>query len=337
MQPPVTPEPAPQASAPQQPPLTAPPTLAAAAQAPGPSAAAAGVPVPSPGSVLVAVGQMTAGGDQGANLATCTRLAQEAALAGCRMLFLPECFSFIGESQAESLAAAQPLDGPLMGRYRELARSTGLWLSLGGFQETGPDPQHIYNTHVVLDDQGHTAAAYRKIHLFDVDVPSGPVLMESRTTAPGAQALVVDTPCGRLAPTTCYDLRFPELYAHLTWERGATVLAVPSAFTVVTGAAHWEVLLRARAIECQAYVVAAAQAGRHNAKRESYGHALIIDPWGSVVARLPEPLATGIATAPIDPAHLEAVRGRMPCGAHRAKGRAAYAQGAGAGSGGQGL
>ncbi|GFR42671.1 hypothetical protein Agub_g3482, partial [Astrephomene gubernaculifera] len=289
------------------------PSSSSAAATASAAAAAAGVAAP----VRIAVAQMTSGGDQEANFATCARLAREAAEAGCRMLFLPECFAFIGASPAESLAAAQPLDGPLMTRYRELARSHGLWMSLGGFQETGPDPQHIYNTHVVVDAEGRMAAVYRKIHLFDVDVPNGPLLMESRTTAPGDKAVVVPaTPAGPLGLTTCYDLRFPELFAHLTWERGAQILAVPSAFTVVTGAAHWEVLLRARAIECQAYVVAAAQAGRHNAKRESYGHALVVDPWGTVVAALSDPRVTGIAVAEVDAGLLARTRERMPCGAH---------------------
>ncbi|KAG2423634.1 hypothetical protein HXX76_015151 [Chlamydomonas incerta] len=316
----------------QPPPLTAPPSSsgapAAGAAAAADAAAGGGADV---GAVRVAVGQMTACGDQAVNLEVCGRLAQDAAAAGCAALFLPECFAFIGDSPAQSLAAAQPLGGPLMAAYRQLARTHGLWLSLGGFQEVGPDPQHIYNTHVVVDDRGEVAAVYRKIHLFDVDVPNGPLLMESRTTAPGREAVVVDSPAGRLGLTTCYDLRFPELFAHLAWERGAQVLAVPSAFTVVTGAAHWEVLLRARAIECQAYVVAAAQAGRHNAKRESYGHAIIVDPWGSVIARLSDPAATGIATAELQLGPgglLAAVRGRMPCRQHRAAGRAAYAPGA---------
>lgn len=122
-----------------------------------------------------------------------------------------------------------------MARYRQLAASTGLWLSLGGFQEEGPDDSHIHNTHVVLDDRGQTAAVYRKIHLFDVDVPSGPVLLESRFTAPGTQAVTCASPAGVLGLTTCYDLRFPELYQHLAFDKGADVLLVPSAFTVPTG------------------------------------------------------------------------------------------------------
>jgi len=287
-------------------------TAAAAAQGPLPKAA---------------VGQMTSVGDQEANFNTCARLAQDAAAAGCSMLFLPECFSFIGSNQQESIAAAQPLSGALVARYCELARSHKLWLSLGGFQETGPDPEHIFNTHLVIDQGGEVRAAYRKIHLFDVDVPSGPVLMESRSTAPGTQALVCDSPVGRLGLSTCYDLRFPELYQKLTWSMGAQVLLVPAAFTRPTGEAHWEVLLRARAIECQTYVIAAAQAGRHNEKRESYGHALIIDPWGRVVARLADPSATGIAVAEIDLNQIAAIRTKMPIREHREKGHKAYLEG----------
>jgi predicted amidohydrolase len=270
---------------------------------------------------------MTAVGDKRANYETCAKLARAAAAQGAKMLFLPECFSFIGAAPAESLSQAEPLEGPTMAKYRELARETGLYLSLGGFQETGPDADHLYNCHVLLGADGATKAWYRKIHLFDVDVPNGPVLMESRTTAPGGRPVVADTPAGRLGMTVCYDLRFPELYQKLAWEMGAQLLAVPSAFTKVTGAAHWEVLLRARAIECQAYVIAAAQAGRHNAKRESYGHSLIIDPWGVVVARLDDPEATGIAVADVDLAALAAVRAKMPIAEHRARGRALYAAG----------
>lgn len=274
-----------------------------------------------PQPVKVAVGQMTAVGDTGKNFDTCTKLAEEAAAAGAAMLFLPECFSFIGTAQTESLAIAEPLSGPLMARYRQLARDTGLWLSLGGFQEKGPDTNHIFNCHVVVTSAGDIAASYSKVHLFDVDVPNGPVLMESRTTAPGDQLVVCDSPAGRLGLTVCYDLRFPEMYAALTWEMGAELLLVPSAFTQVTGAAHWEVLLRARAIENQAYVIAAAQAGVHNAKRASYGHSLIIDPWGTVVGRLEDPQATGIAVAEVDLAALQAIRTKMPCQQHRAAGR----------------
>ncbi|GAX78444.1 hypothetical protein CEUSTIGMA_g5885.t1 [Chlamydomonas eustigma] len=272
----------------------------------------------------VAVSQMTAVGDQAVNFETCRKLAQSSVAAGCSMLFLPECFSFIGSSQPESISKAQPLDGPLMHGYRNLARENNLWLSLGGFQEQGPDSEHLYNTHVIISSDGDLVASYRKIHLFDVDVPNGPVLMESRTTAPGDLLVTCDSPVGKLGLTVCYDLRFPEMYQLLTWQMGAQVLLVPSAFTKVTGEAHWEVLLRARAVECQSYVIAAAQAGWHNEKRQSYGHALIIDPWGRVLARLEDPEATGIAVAQIDLEYLSAVRSKMPLQAHREKGRRVF-------------
>jgi len=264
---------------------------------------------------------MTAVGSTDQNFSTCAKLAQEASSAGAAMLFLPECFSFIGLAQTESLAVAEPLSGPLMSRYRALARDTQLWLSLGGFQEKGPDDDHLYNCHVVISSAGDIVASYRKVHLFDVDVPNGPVLMESKTTAPGNQLVVCDSPAGRLGLTVCYDLRFPEMYAQLTWGMGAQILLVPSAFTQVTGAAHWEVLLRARAIENQCYVIAAAQAGVHNAKRASYGHSLIIDPWGTVIGQLEDPEATAIALADIDLEALQAVRVKMPIEQHRAAGR----------------
>ncbi|KAL9259386.1 Deaminated glutathione amidase, chloroplastic/cytosolic-like protein [Drosera capensis] len=170
-----------------------------------------------------------------------------------------------------------------MKQYCSLARDSGIWLSLGGFQEKGSD-----------DSQ------YRKIHLFDVDVPGGMVYKESSFTEAGEDIVALDTPVGRLGLTVCYDLRFPEIYEHLRFHHQAQVLLVPSAFTKITGQAHWEILLRARAIETQCYVIAAAQAGKHNQKRESFGDSLIIDPWGTVVDRL----STGIAVAEIDFSHV---------------------------------
>ncbi|BBM99953.1 deaminated glutathione amidase [Marchantia polymorpha subsp. ruderalis] len=265
----------------------------------------------------VAVGQMTASADIQSNFQTCAGLVQEAVAAGAKLLSLPECFSFIGSKEGESLSIAEPLDGPIMKSYQNLAREAGLWLSLGGFQEKGPDAGHLYNTHVVLDDAGGVRGVYRKIHLFDVDVPGGPVLKESRSTAPGSDIIAVDSPIGKLGLTVCYDLRFPELYQQLRFQENAQILLVPSAFTKKTGEAHWEILLRARAVETQCYVIAAAQAGKHNEKRESYGDALIIDPWGTVIARCADKEATGIAVAELDHQFLESVRQRMPIGQHR--------------------
>ncbi|KAI4302358.1 hypothetical protein MLD38_038113 [Melastoma candidum] len=268
-------------------------------------------------SARVAVAQMTSINDLAANFATCSRLVKEAASAGAKLICFPESFSYIGLKDGESLSIAQPLDGPIMKQYQSLARESNIWLSLGGFQETGSDSAHLCNTHVVIDDAGIIRSKYRKIHLFDVDVPGGRSYKESTFTEAGKELVAVDSPIGRLGLTVCYDLRFPEVYQHLRFQHNAQVLLVPSAFTKITGEAHWEVLLRARAIETQCYVIAAAQAGKNNEKRESFGDSLIIDPWGVVIGRLPDRLSTGIAVADIDLSFLDSVRARMPIAQHR--------------------
>ncbi|KAL5206915.1 hypothetical protein ABZP36_035124 [Zizania latifolia] len=265
----------------------------------------------------VGVVQMTSVGDLDANYSTCSRLTKEAASAGVKFLCFPEVFSFIGSKDGESIKIAEPLDGPIMQRYCSLAKESSMWLSLGGFQEKGPDDSHQYNTHVIIDDSGEVRSSYQKIHLFDVDVPGNMVYKESRFTTAGDTVVAVDSPFGRLGLSVCYDLRFPELYQRLRFKHQAQVLLVPSAFTKVTGEAHWEILLRARAIETQCYVIAAAQAGKHNEKRESYGDSIIIDPWGTVIARLPDRLSTGFAVADIDLSKVEAVRTKMPISEHR--------------------
>jgi len=238
------------------------------------------------------------------------------------MAFFPECFAFMGSSASEVVQQSTTLDSELFRRYRSVAAENSMWLSLGGFHERGPAGK-VYNTHVVLDDQGEIRASYRKIHLFDVDVPNGPVLMESSTTMPGDRLVVVDSPVGRLGLSICYDLRFPEVYSKLHFDLGAQILTVPSAFTKITGQAHWEILLRARAIETQSYVIAAAQAGAHNSKRESWGHSLIIDPWGEVIGRLEDGTRTGIAVASIDLNHIAEINAKMPIDLHRFRGRKA--------------
>ncbi|KAK9283444.1 hypothetical protein L1049_011686 [Liquidambar formosana] len=263
-------------------------------------------------SVRVAVAQMTSINDLAANFATCSRLVQEAASAGAKLLCFPENFSYVGAKDGDSLKIAETLDGPIMQGYRSLARESNIWLSLGGFQEKGSDDAHLCNTHVVIDDTGNIRSTFRKIHLFDVDVPGGMVYKESSFTEAGKDIVTIDSPVGRLGVTVCYDLRFPELYQQLRFEHQAQVLLVPAAFTKITGQAHWEILLRARAIETQCYVIAAAQAGKHNDKRESYGDSLIIDPWGTIVGRLPDRLATGIAVADIDFSMIDSVRAKMP-------------------------
>ena len=285
----------------------------------------------------VAVGQMCAVADWGANLATAGRLAAQARAAGCGLLCLPEACAFLGGGPGAGQRFASALDGPVMAEYRALARREGLWLSVGGFQERpaapgasdgcasgggdGGDPGKIFNAHVILDERGETREVYRKLHLFDVDVPGGPVLQETSYTRPGGDLCCVDTPFGRVGLTTCYDLRFPEMYQILRFDLGAEIILVPSAFTVPTGRAHWEPLLRSRAIETQCYVIAAAQAGQHSERRESYGHALAVDPWGRVVAQRDDPDDEGIAVAEIDLDALSEIRQRMPVAAHRERGK----------------
>ena len=267
----------------------------------------------------IAVGQMCASSDVEKNFEVVADLCSQAKDRGCAMLFLPECFAFIGVKGTDALAVMEPLDGPLLGRYRELAAKHRLWLSLGGFPETGPDRgDRRFNAHVIVDASGEIRASYRKIHLFDVDMGdvNGPVLMESRTAAAGETLVTCDSPAGKLGLTVCYDLRFPEMFARLRYELGCEVMLVPSAFTKPTGQAHWETLLRARAIETQSYVVAAAQAGVHSEGRASHGHAMIVDPWGKVVAEL-DGEETGIAVADVDLGYLKDVRSRIPVETHR--------------------
>jgi predicted amidohydrolase len=269
-------------------------------------------------SQRAAVGQMCASNDIEANLKVVETLCSKAYDQQCSMLFLPECFAYIGVKCTDALEVMGPVDGPLLRRYASLAVTYGLWLSLGGFAETGPDANHRYNAHVIIDDTGTIKSKYRKIHLFDVDmgVVNGPVLMESRHATAGNTLSTCLSPVGKLGLTVCYDLRFPEMYNRLRHELGCEILLVPSAFTKPTGEAHWEVLLRARAIETQCYVIAAAQAGVHSERRASYGHSLIIDPWGKVVAEM-DGTETGIAVADIDLDYVKEIRERIPVSKHR--------------------
>ena len=267
---------------------------------------------------LAGLVQMTAVSDKAANFGTCARLVREAVAAGCRIVFLPENFSFMGAKPGEAQAAAEPLDGPTMGRYLELARSERVWLSLGGFQERVEGESRIYNTHVVVSSSGTIQAAYRKIHLYDAPFVG---LVESKQALAGDTLVAADSPVGRLGVTICYDLRFPEMYQKLTHVHGAQVLLMPSAFAPKTGAAHWETLLRCRAIETQCYVVAAAQAGLHNTddnRRTSWGHALAYDPWGECVAKFDDGAAgVGVVPFEIDLELVDSTRRNMPMDRHR--------------------
>lgn len=262
----------------------------------------------------IAVAQMTSTHDVEKNFETCRQLVQQAKERGARLVSLPENFAFLGEKDGDVLGQKRPLESDLVKRYRALAAEHHLWLSLGGFAEDGPDERHAYNAHLLVDDEGGLRAVYRKLHLFDVDLADGTSLRESNGIAAGDDVVVADSPVGKLGLSICYDLRFAELYLALT-KLGAEVLLVPAAFTATTGKAHWETLLRARAIENQAYVAAAAQFGRHNPRRESHGNAMIVDPWGAVIARCSD--GTGVAVADVDLGYIERVRGRVPVLQHR--------------------
>jgi predicted amidohydrolase len=279
-------------------------------------------PSPPQRAFTVAAAQLCAGDDVAANLARCRALAAEAAGRGAALFALPECFAFIGRRMTDRLAVAEALDrpGPILEAVRDMAREHRMWVVAGGM----PEPSRLsdaktYNTCLVVDPDGATRAVYRKLHLFDVQIPGRAELRESSSTERGDQVVAADTPLARLGLSICYDLRFPELYRALAVERGAEVLLVPSAFTAHTGEAHWHTLLRARAIENQCFVVAPAQHGRHSQARESFGHTLIVDPWGAVLAELPE--GDGVAVAEIDLDVLARVRGQMPCHSHRVLGK----------------
>ena len=271
-------------------------------------------------TTTVGIVQMCATSDVERNLETTLTLVAEAAAAGARLVLAPEAFAFIGsERERNRWLENVPNDdaeaaGPMLERCMTTARQAGIHLVLGGFPERAPDGR-AFNTCIHLTPAGGVAAAYRKIHLFDVDLADGTRMRESRGTAPGERAVVTETPFGKLGLTVCYDMRFPALYQTLA-DLGAVALAVPSAFFKNTGRAHWHVLLRARAIECQCYVLAPAQHGDHGHRgRQSYGHGLIVDPWGEVVAECEG--GDGVALAEVDPSRVAAVRAELPSLANR--------------------
>jgi predicted amidohydrolase len=266
-------------------------------------------------SFLAAVCQLNSTSDAAANLRTAEELIRAAAARGAALVATPENTNYLGP-HAEKVRRSEPLDGPTCARFAALARELGIHLLLGSFNETGPDPARCFNTSVLFGPDGMRLALYRKIHLFDVDVPGGVTFRESESVAPGAGVVVAETVLARLGLSICYDLRFAELYRALV-EHGAQLIAIPSAFTATTGKAHWEVLVRARAIETQCWVLAPGQHGRHDddGLRESHGQSMIVDPWGQVVAQVPD--GPGLALAEIDLARVERVRRAIPVAAHR--------------------
>jgi deaminated glutathione amidase len=262
---------------------------------------------------LIAAVQMASGADKAKNLATAERLVRRAAERGAALVGLPENVAWMGP-EPERASAAEPLDGPTLAHFADLARRLGIHLLAGSVLEAGAPGGRLHNTSVLFGPSGERLAVYRKMHLFDVEVGDGQTYRESAAVAPGSEVVSAETSLGHVGLSVCYDLRFPELYRALS-ARGAVLLTVPSAFTLATGKDHWEVLLRARAIENLAYVLAPAQGGRHPGDRLTHGHALIADPWGLVVARASE--GEGVVVAEMDASLLERVRSRLPALKHR--------------------
>jgi len=264
---------------------------------------------------LAAAVQMRSGNDRAANEARALTLVGEAADQGATLIGLPEMWEHIGPAR-EKHAFAGPVEGAQLARLRDLTARRGVWCLAGSIAELAPDGR-VYNTSALLSPGGQIAAVYRKLHLFDVDIPDGARYRESEQVAPGTAAPpAVDLPLGvKIGLSICYDLRFPELYRKL----GADLIAVPSAFTAYTGRAHWEVLVRARAIENQAFVLAPAQVGRIGPPAENrfaWGHACIVDPWGEVLADAGGEQES-IALAHVHPARLSQVRRDLPALRHR--------------------
>src|SRR6266481_1468438 len=272
----------------------------------------------------VAAIQMTSSHIVADNLVAAGDLLREAKDLGCDIACLPENFSFIGLRDADKLQVAEPDGtGPVQSFLSDTARQLKMWILAGTIVIRGDTERRVANASLLIDDAGKRVARYDKIHLFDVTIPGrNEQYRESTHVLPGREPKLADTPVGKLGLSVCYDMRFPELYRELV-SQGAEWLAMPAAFTVPTGRAHWETLLRARAIENLCYVVAPAQAGVHTSGRETYGDSLIVDYWGQVLSRLAK--GTGVITADIDLASQAESRARFPALDNRQIGLAATA------------
>ncbi|HLW72049.1 MAG TPA: carbon-nitrogen hydrolase family protein [Candidatus Binataceae bacterium] len=261
---------------------------------------------------LAAAIQMTTSSDKAANLAKADHLIRLAAARGARLVALPEVFNWRGKRSDEP-AAAEPLEGPTLTLMAGLARELEIHLLAGSITEHAPGESRRYNTSALFGPDGARLAAYRKIHLFDVDLPGRVTIKESDAKIPGTEVVTAATALGTVGLSICYDLRFPELYRRLAFA-GARFLMIPSAFTFPTGEAHWDTLIRARAIENQCFVIAPAQFGANVHGFSDYGNSMIVDPWGRVLARAGD--QEGVVVAPLDLDYLERVRRELPSLAH---------------------
>lgn len=262
----------------------------------------------------IALCQARTGIDPEANKADLVAAVEDAARGGAVMLFTPEMSGLLDRDRARGAAHLRfEADDPILAAVRDAAARAGIWVHLGSLALKRDDGR-LANRGFVIDGGGAIRARYDKIHLFDVDLPSGESWRESASYAPGERAVVVETPAGPLGLSICYDLRFPDLFRALT-DAGATLISIPAAFTVPTGEAHWHVLMRARAIEAGVFVIAAAQGGRHEDGRETYGHSLVVGPWGEILLDMGGD--SGLGWADIDLARVDEVRGRLPAIRHR--------------------
>jgi len=260
--------------------------------------------------------QMATGPNVNANLCEAERLIKEAVDGGAKLVVLPENFAFMGKHDQDQLAQREPDgEGLLQTFLARVAKQQRIWLVGGTIPLVANDPSKVRAACLVYNDRGERVARYDKIHLFDVTLPGvDERYHESATIEPGEQIVVIDSPFGRLGVVVCYDLRFPELFRTLL-DAGVEVLAIPSAFTAITGKAHWETLVRARAIENLAYVVAAAQGGFHLNGRETHGHSMIVDPWGTVLAQVPR--GRGVICCAVDREFQDSIRRNFPTIHHR--------------------
>jgi len=263
----------------------------------------------------IALYQARTGIDPAANARDLVAAVEEAAAGGAEMLFTPEMSGLLDRDRARARPNLhRPADDPVLAAVRGAAARAGIWVHLGSLAVLS-DGEKLANRAFLIDGSGEIRATYDKLHLFDVDLPTGESWRESASYAPGSSAVVAAAPAGPLGLSICYDLRFPDLYRALT-DAGARVIAIPAAFTVPTGEAHWHVLMRARAIEAGVFVVAAAQCGEHGDGRRTYGHSLVVGPWGEVLLDMGGE-SNGIGFAEIDLAEVDSVRARLPAIRHR--------------------